>query len=607
MMQLSLMPAALAVAQEEDLRPTVSRVHPGDDGKLVYVPDEQGNTIHDSSHAGYRGGGVAIPTAPVKETIWPVLGDNTANIQAAIDKVSAMPLDKNGFRGAVLLRAGYYKMATGVTIKASGVVLRGEGMGDIGTILVGTLPAAAAAAAAAPGGAPVGAPGAVAGGSGGAVAAQGGRAGEVANANQAGRGGAAGDPGGRGGGAGGAAGGRGGRGGGGGGFGGARTLINIGGASGWTTLDDTKQIVTADYVPVGSRSIPVTSARGFKVGDTIIVRRIGNQDWIDEMGMNGKEYAQDRWNAPFNINWDRVVVAVQGNTITIDAPITCAIEKKWGGGEIVKYEDPGRIEHVGIENLRGMSEYNPAIRQKGYGNMDRQNYEGEEYYSDENHWNNLISFNNMKNGWVRNCTALHFVTSMVDIRQITKWITVQDCVSREPISVRAGGRRFIFALRGQLNLVQRCQSDKGRHSFMMGQPSGSGNVFLDCTATNPYSSSEPHEQWANGGLYDNVQAPLTARFWKNINIGWAGANTVFWNCEGYFFVQKPPTAQNYAFGHIGVDAVVFNIPLQDTAKPGGYIESLDRHVTPRSLYLAQLRERLGEAAVRNIATPKQLA
>src|SRR3954449_5775935 len=110
--QLALVPAALTGAQADDLRPTVSRVYPGDDGKLVYVPDEQGNTIHDSSHAGYKGGGVAIPTVPIKETIWPVLGDNPSNIQAAIDKVSAMPLDKNGFRGAVLLRAGYYKMAT---------------------------------------------------------------------------------------------------------------------------------------------------------------------------------------------------------------------------------------------------------------------------------------------------------------------------------------------------------------------------------------------------------------------------------------------------------------------------------------------------------------
>ena len=71
-------------------------------------------------------------------------------------------------------------------------------------------------------------------------------------------------------------------------------------------------------------------------------------------------------------------------------------------------------------------------------------------------------------------------------------------------------------------------------------------------------------------------------------------------------VQKPPTAQNYTFGHVGVNSVVFNIPLQDTTKENGHIESLDRHVTPRSLYLTQLRERLGEQAVRNVAAPSQL-
>ena len=52
--------------------------------------------------------------------------------------------------------------------------------------------------------------------------------------------------------------------------------------------------------------------------------------------------------------------------------------------------------------------------------------------------------------------------------------------------------------------------------------------------------------------------------------------------------------------------MVFNIPLQDPTKENGHIESLDRHVTPRSLYLTQLRERLGEAAVRNVAAPGQL-
>ena len=189
------------------------------------------------------------------------------------------------------------------------------------------------------------------------------------------------------------------------------------------TRDETKQTVADDYVPVGSRNIRVASARGYRAGDTVIVRRIGNQDWINEMGMNSAASPQARWR-PFNVEWDRVVVDVQGNTITIDAPITCAIEKRWGGGEVVKYEDPGRIEKVGVENLRGMSEFDPTKRTREYGNMDRPNYLGEEYYSDEDHYNNFIQFDNIRNGWVRNVTALHFVNSLAATQRGAKWITV---------------------------------------------------------------------------------------------------------------------------------------------------------------------------------------
>jgi hypothetical protein len=122
----------------------------------------------------------------------------------------------------------------------------------------------------------------------------------------------------------------------------------------------------------------------------------------------------------------------------------------------------------------------------------------------------------------------------------------------EPVSRSMGARRFTFRLSGQLTLLQRCTSDKGRHWFMMGQPTSSGNVFLDCSATVPYSSSEPHEQWGTGGLYDNVHAPLTARFWKNISIGWAGANTVFWNCEDPFSSRSLPLPRTF---HSGISAL----------------------------------------------------
>lgn len=534
-MQMALAPVAIAGARAADLPPTVSRVYPGADGRLAYLADEQGNVIQDFSHAGYRGGGIAIPPVPVRETVWPVAGDNRENLQAAIDRVSALPLDANGFRGAVLIKHGYYKMAQPLRISAGGVVLRGEGMSDDGTILIGT-----------------GNP----------------REGQTPG------------PGFR-----------------------QPTLVLIGGDAGWEAREQTKQAVVDDYVPVGARSFRVADAAGFRPGDTVVVRRAGNQDWINTIGMKN-ENPRYNWD-PFVIEWDRVVTDVRGAAVTVDAPITCAIERRWGGGEIVKYDDPARIENVGIENLRGVSEYDQTVRTTEHGNMDRQPYNGEEYYSDEDHYWNFISIDNAKNVWVRNVTALHFANNMVETRRGAKWVTVQDCISREPISRRLGGRRFTFRLSGQLTLVQRCASDKGRHSYMMGQPTSTGNVFLDCSVTEPFSSSEPHEKWVTGGLYDNVQAPLTVRYWQNISIGWAGANVVFWNCEGPHLIQKPPTAQNFAFGHIGIHMMSFNTIFQDLSKEDGQHESWDKHVTPRSLYLAQLRDRLGESAVRSIAAPGQ--
>jgi len=516
----------------QDLPPSTTLVYPGTNGKLVYIADSLGNKIPDFSNAGYKGGGVAIPYVAIKETVWPTLGDNSVNIQAAIDLVSAMTPDASGFRGAVLLKMGTYNLEKPIYIKTSGIVLRGEGMSDIGTILIGKL-----------------------------------------QKEGQGRSRAA--------------------------------LVNFEGTA-LKAQEETKQVITDNYVPVGARSFNVVSSKAFKAGDKILVRRIGNQAWIKEIGEDSIGAGRSRWR-PFNINWDRVITEVKGNTITVDAPILCAIETRWGGGEILKYEDQGRLEQVGIENLRGISEYNPTVRMTSYGNMDRGNfddktrphYEGNEYYSDENHYFNFINLTNSLNSWVRNISALHFGSSVVSAGNGTKWITVQDCESREPVSIRAGARRFTFQLSGQLSLVQRCFSQKGRHSFVLGT-NATGNVFLYCEAVNPYATSEPHANWITGSLYDNVKAPLSARYWKDINIGWAGANIVFWNCEGDYLIQSPPTATNYSFGHIGINAVIFNTFFQDLTKPNGHVESMDKHVTPKSLYLTQLKERLGMEAVNNV-------
>jgi len=109
-------------------------------GNISYQPEANGFIIPDFSVAGYRGGGVELPVIKVVHTISAIEGDNTAHIQAAIDKVGAMPLRK-GIRGALLLKAGMYRISGTIFIKYDGVVLRGEGQGDSpanSTIIYGT-------------------------------------------------------------------------------------------------------------------------------------------------------------------------------------------------------------------------------------------------------------------------------------------------------------------------------------------------------------------------------------------------------------------------------------------------------------------------------------
>ncbi|HCU52281.1 MAG TPA: hypothetical protein DGG94_21210, partial [Micromonosporaceae bacterium] len=72
------------------------------------------------------GGGVALPSVAVKQTISPGTGDDGARIQAALDAVGALSPDANGLRGAVLLNTGTYEVSGSLTLARSGVVLRGS-------------------------------------------------------------------------------------------------------------------------------------------------------------------------------------------------------------------------------------------------------------------------------------------------------------------------------------------------------------------------------------------------------------------------------------------------------------------------------------------------
>src|SRR5262245_16322224 len=107
----------------------------GPDGKLTYKTLPRGDRIMDFSFAGYKGGGVVLPVAPVSQTVSPSGADDTAAIQAAIDAGSSGSPDANGFRGAVLLSRGTFNCSGTLNITTGGVVLRGSGSAAGGTVI----------------------------------------------------------------------------------------------------------------------------------------------------------------------------------------------------------------------------------------------------------------------------------------------------------------------------------------------------------------------------------------------------------------------------------------------------------------------------------------
>ena len=132
MIAASLVLATAAVAQKAQVHS--EWVHVDRSGKLVYRHLKRGDRIADFSYAGYMGGGVALPSVPVRKTVAPSGGDDTAAIQAAIDEVSGQAL-VDGVRGAVLLAPGQFHCSKTLRIVASGVVLRGSGSGEAGTAI----------------------------------------------------------------------------------------------------------------------------------------------------------------------------------------------------------------------------------------------------------------------------------------------------------------------------------------------------------------------------------------------------------------------------------------------------------------------------------------
>lgn len=495
---------------------TSTLLYTGTSGRLTYVADGNSNTIPDFSWCGYRGGGVAIPDAVVRQTLSPAAtGDDRARIQNALNSVGTLAPDANGLRGAVLLTAGMYRISSTLTLP-SGTVLRGAGQDAGGTLIIFT-------------------------GAGG-------------------------------------------------------NMINIGGTGSHIASIDSasRQTLLDAYVPVGATRLRVANPGAFQPGNQVLVERPCTANWITAIGMDnisqrpGDPNSTQQWYpGKVDLAFERTVLAVDATTVTVDAPVVMAMETTYGGGKLVKFTPTARVTEAGVEKLRLMSQYVVGLEN-----------------TQASHVAFGIQMGLAENCWVRQVTGRYFGGGTVAMLEPSIRITVEDCANLDPVSEITGGQRYSFYMKGQRGLVQRCYSRKGRHDFITGASTMGPNVYVDCSSETTYADSGPHNEWATGTLYDNIKTDDLAvqdRDYLGSGQGWAGANHLLWNCDASIVCQKPPTADNWALGCKGTRAAGF------VTRPAGIFQSWGIPITPRSIYMSQLQDRLGATAVTNVTTAAQRA
>jgi hypothetical protein len=356
-----------------------------------------------------------------------------------------------------------------------------------------------------------------------------------------------------------------------------RTLIRIAGQGEPERNPKAVYSVADGYVPVGASRFRLNSTAGLRVGATVAVERPSPAAWITAIGMDRfpprDEGSWLNWQpGKMNLSWDRVVIRIDGDAITLDAPLTTSLDAALGGGTVCPYAWPGRIRQVGVENLRCESAF------------DRSNPR------DEEHSWMAITLEAAQDAWVRQVAFYHFAGSAVSVLESCKKVTVEDCVSREPVSEVGGYRRHTFTTSGQLTLFQRCRSEQGRHDFAVGYLAAGPNAFVECEAVDAHGFSGPIGSWASGVLYDNVTIDgggltLGNRETDGQGVGWAAANCVLWQCTAPVVTcRQPPGAHNWAAGCWGQFV------------GDGDWQSLNQFVKPTSLYQAQLTERKGGKA-----------
>jgi hypothetical protein len=507
-----------------------------ENGRLVYGADSLGNRIPDFSYAGFRNGGVPLPTAAVVQTIGPAAGDNTLRIQMAIDEVAALAPGPDGIRGALLLEAGVYRVSGTLRVNASGVVLRGAGDGSDTTqntviLATGDVPHQRSVI--------------VAGG--GTMSRWVDRSPGVSQQDI------------------------------------VTDTVFTGAAS--FAVADASQYAIGDNIII---THPCTDAwlQAIDYGGS-------------HSGEPGSDASDVPWAVNSQpVVYNRNITAKNGTTITIDVPVYYTLIRGLSQSTIYRYARTNLRTMIGIEHLRvdietGDSTSNPNGNENHAWNAFELTQVEDAWvrYCTALHFGHSgFITNTATRVTIEDCKALDPVSIITGERRynFNVYTASQQMLFRR---CDASNGRHHFVSNGT-SLVSGCVftdcTSSGAYASSEGHRRWSQALLYD--AVTEIDGPRPSLSFAVG-LYN--------RGYYGTSHGWAAVNSVLWNYSlhgGTAIVQRPPTAQNFSIGATGTVAGIK--PPAPFNHPAGFIEGTNQPgLTPRSLHQAQLQDRLSPTHV----------
>jgi hypothetical protein len=346
--------------------------------------------------------------------------------------------------------------------------------------------------------------------------------------------------------------------------------------------------ITDPFVPSGAASVHVDYPAAFHRSDTVLVRRPITERWVHFMGMDTlvRDGKQQTWLKPGAfIRTDRTIQSVAGDRITFDAPLTDSIDSQYlspPGATLVKYTFPGRITESGVESLRVAAPF-----------------------QDEpitNHQFTALLIDAALDSWARDIEVKETQNGVL-IGAAARRITLDNIRIAHSRAHSGAAAPADFSLSGTQIFVNRC-SVSGEGTWPVVTQAAVTGPIVVLNFTSDERGIAPHQRWATGLLVDSARLKgstertpgiafsnrKTAGSGHGWDIGWS----IAWNVVSpYLLVQQPPGSTNWCIGCVGK-------PVEMPGIPNGIFDSPGKPVDPASLYLEQLRERLGDQALTNI-------